>query len=272
MAGEHRTWHYGLVARHWAEFSSPKPEEVAYFEAAIRRFGEPALDLGCGTGRILIPLLAAGLDVDGSDVSADMVAAARAKASELGLETRLTVEPKEALELDRTYRTILLCGVLGVGGPRRQDREALRRVHRHLEPGGAVLVDHVLPYSSDDVDWWAHWLPGHRTDLPQDWPTDAQRRRLPDGDDLELAARVTRFDPLAQMMTMEMRARLWHGEDLAREETYGIELCMYFAQEILAMLAEAGFTDLAVETHAGTPATGDDPQVVFIGRKPGSPA
>lgn len=82
MAGEHGTWHYGLVARHWAQLSQAKPEDLACFEAAIRRFGEPALDLGCGTGRVLIPLLAAGLDVDGSDVSADMVAAARAKASE----------------------------------------------------------------------------------------------------------------------------------------------------------------------------------------------
>lgn len=73
------------------------------------------------------------------------------------------------------------------------------------------------------------------------------------------------------MMTMETRTRLWHGEDMAKEETYGIELGMYFPQEILAMLAEAGSRDLAAETYAGTPATSEDGQVVLIGRKPGRP-
>ena len=267
MAGAHRTWHYGLVARHWAEFNTANPDELAYFETAIRRFGEPALDLGCGTGRILIPLLKAGLDVDGSDVSADMVDAARARVHELGLKARLNVGPNRELDLDRTYRTIFLCGVLGVGVGRDDDREALRRAHRHLEPGGAVLVDHLLPYSGEDVDWWAHWLPGHRADLPEEWPADGRRRRLGDGDDLELTSRVTRLDPLQQVITMEMRARLWHDGRIAKEELYSIDCCMYFPQEILSMLAEAGFTDLATETYAVTPATGDDTQVVFIGRK-----
>jgi SAM-dependent methyltransferase len=70
------TWHYGLIARWWAEFNLAEPEELAYYAAAIRRFGEPALDPGCGNGRILLPLLEQGLDVDGVDVSADMLALA----------------------------------------------------------------------------------------------------------------------------------------------------------------------------------------------------
>ena len=45
------TWHYGLVARWWVEGQATEPDEVAYFRPAIERFGEPALDVGCGAGR-----------------------------------------------------------------------------------------------------------------------------------------------------------------------------------------------------------------------------
>ena len=65
-------WHYGLVARDWAEFATEGGPEASYFRGVIERYGQPALDLGCGTGRLLLPLLQSGLDVDGCDYSQDM--------------------------------------------------------------------------------------------------------------------------------------------------------------------------------------------------------
>jgi 2-polyprenyl-3-methyl-5-hydroxy-6-metoxy-1,4-benzoquinol methylase len=59
------------VERWRAEFNVAEPLEIAYFRGAIERFGQPALDLGCGAGRLLLPLLADGLIVDGVDISAD---------------------------------------------------------------------------------------------------------------------------------------------------------------------------------------------------------
>src|SRR5437762_13718594 len=66
------TWHYGLMAEWWAEFNTDGPE-IDYFGHFVRQ-GQPALDAGCGTGRLLLPWLRAGYDVDGCDVSPDMVA------------------------------------------------------------------------------------------------------------------------------------------------------------------------------------------------------
>ena len=68
------TWHHALMARWWAEFNVANPTELAYYRGAVERFGQPALDLACGAGRLLVPLLAGGLDVDGVDASADMLA------------------------------------------------------------------------------------------------------------------------------------------------------------------------------------------------------
>ena len=40
-----KTWHYGLIARWWAEFNTASPGELAYYRSAIETYGQPALDL-----------------------------------------------------------------------------------------------------------------------------------------------------------------------------------------------------------------------------------
>ena len=59
-----QTWHHGLVARWWAEFNDDGPE-IAYFRRFVEA-GQPALDVGCGTGRLLLAFSRDGLDVDGT--------------------------------------------------------------------------------------------------------------------------------------------------------------------------------------------------------------
>ena len=263
------TWHHGLIARWWAEFNVAEPDELAYFRKEISTFGEPALDLGCGTGRILLPLLADGVDIDGSDISADMIALAASQVTTAGLTCRLAVAPMHELELERRYRTIFMCGAFGIGGRRDHDRETLRRAYRHLEPGGALLIaNHWLPYGEVDEKRWARWLPGHRDGSPGAWPADGERRRFADGDEVEWLSRPSALDPLEQRLTMDVRVRLWHSGEVIKEETYRLEESLYFVQEVLLMLDDAGFRDVRVEGgYSGRLATADDGIVVFVARK-----
>lgn len=48
-AGALGSWHYGVVAQWWSEFNAGGPE-IACFRAFIDGYGEPALDVACGTG------------------------------------------------------------------------------------------------------------------------------------------------------------------------------------------------------------------------------
>jgi SAM-dependent methyltransferase len=262
MPNEAQTWHYGLVARWWAEFNVASPTELAYYRAIVERYGELALDLGCGTGRILLPLLRAGLDIDGCDVSPDMLALCRKQAAREGLDPRLYAQASHELELPRAYRTIYICDSFGIVGT----GDSVRRCYQQLAPGGALVFNLSLPYKK--ADNWRYWLPEERSKLPEAWPETGTRRRTASGDEIELRSRLVNFDPLEQRVTTQMRATLWREGVAVADEEYTLRQHLYFRNELVALLAKAGFEDVAMYGADGeAPATADDLDVVFVGRK-----
>jgi len=248
------TWHYGLVAQWWDEINQGGPE-VPYVRRFIHAYGQPALDVGCGTGRVLLPLLRDGLDVDGSDVSADMLSLCEARAQTEGLRPRLFRQSLSELEIPRRYRSIYLCGVFGISDSREQDWEGLRRLHRQLEPKGALLIDHHAPWRSPYL--WKYWLPEERKKLPEPplGPSDEAPRPMSDGSALRLRARVLAFDPEGPAMTHEMLAERFVGGRLERIELGVLHENLYTRNELVLMLERVGFS--VVSDHSASSATPD---------------
>jgi SAM-dependent methyltransferase len=234
----------------------------------IEQDGQPALDLGCGTGRLLLPLLRTGLDVDGCDLSADMLAHCRQLAATDGLEPQLYQQAMHELDLPRTYRTIFICDSFGLGGQRRHDAEALRRCRRHLVPGGVLVFSLELPYSN--AGNWANWLPEARRNFPTPWPVAGERRRMADGDELEQRVRLVDLDPLEQQTTIQMRSTLWRDGHRVAEEEHTMVSIRYLRNEVLLMLEQAGFGEVTVSGgYTDQVATAADTFLVFVARKDG---
>ncbi len=258
------TWHYGLVARWWAEFNDDGPE-IAYFQRYVER-GQPALDVACGTGRLLIPYLRAGLDVDGCDVSTDMVALCREKAEREGLSPTLFVQPMHELDPPRCYRTIIVCGGVGLGSTRGQDQQALRRFYEALDAGGLLVFDNEVPYWN--TRRWRFWLSGERDELPEPWPPPGNRKRASDGSELELRSRVVDLDRLDQSVRFEMRASEWRDGELITEEEHSLSMRLYFKDELVLMLERAGFGEVTVlGGYTDTEPSGDEEFLVYLARK-----
>jgi SAM-dependent methyltransferase len=261
-----QTWHYGLVAKWWALFNEGGPE-IEYFQRFVER-GQPALDVACGTGRLLLPFLRAGLDVDGCDVSSDMIALCREAAEREGFSPTLIVQAMHELDPPRKYKTVFVCGGYGLGSTREQDLQALSRLHDALEPGGTLVLDNEVPYAN--ARQWMLWPKGElRSELPRSWGEAGEPRRGSDGNDYALKSRMLSLDPLEQQAVLEMRAYMWRDGRLLAEEEHRITLNLYFRNELLLMLERAGFADVAVHgDHKDEEPTPDHDFLVFVAKKP----
>ena len=259
-------WHHGLVAREWGEFETDGGLEAAYYQKLIEASGQPALDLGCGSGRILLPLLQAGLDVDGSDYSQDMLAQCEQRAKKAGLAPRLYAQPMHRLDLPRRYKTIFACGVIGLGGERRLTMQAMQRCYEHLRPGGTFAFN-MSPRWNDPPAWLSR-LPENRRALPEEWPSSSERQLLADGSELEIAARTVSVDPLDESQTRQIRARLWRNGELLEEQVHTQRYEEYGKNELVLVLERAGFNDIQIfGDFTDEPATADHGELIFVCRK-----
>lgn len=261
-----QVWHYGLVARDWAEFGTDGGQEAAYFKRLIEASGQPALDLGCGTGRLLLSYLQAGLDVDGCDYSPDMLSQCEAQAKMRGLAPQLYAQAMHELDLPRRYRTLFACGVIGLGGERQLTMKGIQRCYEHLRPGGTFAFDHSPRWN--DPPAWLSRLPEGRQALPEEWPLAGERKLMSDGSELELVARTVAVDPLEEVQTRQIRARLWLKEKLLKEEVHTQRYEEYGKNELIAILRCAGFGEVQVfGNYSDEPATADHTALVFVARK-----
>ena len=115
--------------------------DVPYFRGKALETEGPVLELMCGTGRISLPLIEAGADFCGVDLSPAFTAVLRAKLDDRGLSARIVTGDVRTLDLGQDYGLVFIgfnafAELLGEA----DQRAALRAVARHLAPGGRAIV------------------------------------------------------------------------------------------------------------------------------------
>ncbi len=120
-----------------------------YVERALEAVG-PVLEMGCGTGRILLPTARAGVRIHGLDASADMLAALRQSLARepADIQRRVSLTQGDMRHADLGQRFALVTAPFRVVQHllEREDQRAwLRNARRHLAPGGALCFDVFQP-------------------------------------------------------------------------------------------------------------------------------
>ncbi len=125
-------------------------EDVAYYTAIAAQTSGELLELGCGTGRLLLPMSRAPVKIVGVDLSAAMLEGCRHKLAHVPTEQRARVELVQGdfrtLRLGRTFATVLW--PFNALHHCRNDEElaaAIDTLAVHLEPGGLLAIDAYLP-------------------------------------------------------------------------------------------------------------------------------
>ncbi len=151
-----------------------------YRELAIRQDG-PVLELGCGTGRIALPLARAGLTVTGVDLSSGMLDVARAQSD--GLPLTFVEADLRTFRVRRKFATVLVpFGTMQHMETARDVADAMATVKRHLALGGIAIIDIENPRPEDlepgpqplVAHWTRAWEGGHVTKLVAVEPRPAE--------------------------------------------------------------------------------------------------
>lgn len=135
--------YHGPTTAYYDLLTASLPDIPFYLEEA-RGTGGPVLELGCGTGRVTLPLAAAGLEVVGLDRAPGMLALAREKLKALAPEAQARVTLLEGdmrdFRLDRPFPLILIPyrSFQYLLTPEDQ-RQALASIRHHLVPGGRLI-------------------------------------------------------------------------------------------------------------------------------------
>jgi SAM-dependent methyltransferase len=246
---------YGRLCTEFYALDKPTapPDAFDFYLAYAQRANGPILEPMCGTGRFLLPLLEQGFDVEGLDHSKDMLAVCRALAADRGLAPVLHQRGIDELPRERSFSLVFIpLGSFSLLTDRAVVQKSLRMIHDVLLPGGTFAVEvermQELP-STTSGTWGGRWL------------------ERPDGAKLVISwlSQYSAFEGISRSLH---RYELIDRGALVSTEFEDFELRVYEPAAFEALLAEAGFTDIArFKPYEPEPPDDSDEAIIFVARK-----
>jgi ubiquinone/menaquinone biosynthesis C-methylase UbiE len=143
--------------------NQPFEPDGPFLRDLIRHFGQPVLELACGTGRLTIPLAQEGITITGLDIVPGMLARARAKAEKAGNPPISWIEADaRTFQLETQFKVIFACGFFQHLLERADQEAVLRNVRARLASGGAFVFNTFFPHadsledSLEEQEWFSY--------------------------------------------------------------------------------------------------------------------
>jgi SAM-dependent methyltransferase len=139
---------YDAFARFYDIFYEQRDDDLAMYRDLARGAGGPILELGCGTGRVLVPLALEGHQVTGLDFSTAMLTIAQEKVNAAQVSEQVELIQGDIRDFDLAsgfamtivpINTFMHCYNID------QQLACLGCIRRHLQPGGRLIIDVYHP-------------------------------------------------------------------------------------------------------------------------------
>lgn len=221
-----------------------------YLHQAARAAG-PVLELGCGTGRLTIPLAEDGVAITGIDLSEAMLALAERKARAAGVAIPWVRADFRDFQLLTRFALAFIPINTFAHLAAREDQEAfLACVRRHLTPEGKLLIAYFNP--------------------SLELLTRDPRRRYtvgeyyhPDGSGRVIVTESHRYDRASQINHLA-----WHYQQEGQpEQVRALPMRIFYPQELKSILYYNGFeVEAAYGDYDGAPFSGDASHQLLVCR------
>ncbi|BFH68965.1 MAG: class I SAM-dependent methyltransferase [Paenibacillus dendritiformis] len=217
--------------------------DIEYYLDRLRSCSGRILEAAVGSGRMLIPLLEAGLLVDGIDYSPAMLASCRKRCEERNLRPMLYEGELQNLALPHKYDAIIIpTGSFCLLDNRQESINALKCFYEHLTPGGRIIIDLILP------------------DRMEVGTTSTSTFPFPSGDVITVEDKLVEFSMIDQYSVSYLKYEKWREGSLIQSELQRFALRWYGNEEFKLVLENIGFSDIVVSsdyTHGKQPAEGN---------------
>ena len=203
--------------------------DIEFYMERLANCSGRILEPATGTGRLLIPLLMKGLQVDGFDVSTDMLTICRANCEESGLKPMLFEAKMESFAVDTKYDAIIIpAGTFLLLHKREDSIQALKNFHDHLAPGGRLIVDLFMQTEVSIGEM------STRT-----W-------ECANGDVITLESNTVEISHIHQYTIAHGRYEKWRNGTLLQTELERFPLRWYGVEEFKLILEAVGFKNIVI--------------------------
>jgi SAM-dependent methyltransferase len=237
--------------------------DVAFFVEEARAAGGPVLEVGCGTGRVLIPTARAGVEIVGLDLSSHMLQVCR---------DRLAREPEDVLShvrlVQADMRNFGLARTFAlVSMPFRpfqhlttvEDQlSCLASIHRHLESGGRLVLDLFNP----SLEALVQDNLGREAGEEPEFTT-------PDGRRVTRWHKIVSRDGFQQVNQVELIYYVTHPDGRTERLVHAFPMRYLFRFEAEHLLVRSGFeVEALYAADERNPSGSTDPgDLIFVARK-----
>ena len=132
--------------RHYDLENRDKVEDIPFYLKQIKKYGEPVLELACGTGRITIPVAEQRIQITGLDISEHMLSFAKKKAASKNVHIEWVQADCRNFNLDKKFALILLpFNSIAHIHSLESIESCFSSVKKHLKDSGRFIIDIFNP-------------------------------------------------------------------------------------------------------------------------------